>query len=103
MSAAIAHGDCVAVDCARDAFAGTEWKLVSLGEFQSAFASRQYMAVASGCSLAYSRPRPSAATSFARVGGQMLTSARLAFGQRAGFVDDQRIDFFRGSRALRRS
>ena len=53
------------------------------------------MAPASGCSLACSRlaaRRRVSSRSVVRDSQQL----RLAFGERAGFVDDQRVDFFHG-------
>ena len=64
------------------------------------------IAAASGCSLPRSRlaaSRSSVVLVDRRRAATTPTSARLALGQRAGLVDDERVDLLHRLRALRRS
>ena len=92
----VADRDPPAVDHAVRAFAGLAAEFGRRGEGEAALLAPATIAAASGCSLARSRlaARRSSSSSATAPSARPPSQAGLAFGQRAGLVDDQRVDLF---------
>ena len=103
----VAESPLLAVDRAGDALAGDRLEVLDRSASGEPCSLRApTMAAASGCSLPRSRLAASAEQLVGHVAARTALTVgqpRLAFGQRAGLVDDERVDLFRGSRAPRRS
>ena len=92
----IAGGDVLAFDDAARRLCRGRMKFLDVGKLESAFCAAGQNAAASGCSLPRSRLAASRSSRprEARREGSTLVSSRLPFGERAGLVDDQRVDLF---------